>query len=110
MSTDEDNGSKTENKSGEFQYLSGHYYLIFSLEKKASLEKAMQHKLEEYEKLFKDRYSEKDSTFEKATFPSAPVVVGYRMRHFNRDRDRFPRDRFRRDHFARDRSPLNRSP
>ncbi|KRZ79165.1 hypothetical protein T10_6538 [Trichinella papuae] len=89
MSTDEDNGSKTENKP----------------EKKVSLEEAMQHKLEEYEKLFKDRYSEKDSTFEKATFPPAPVVVGYRMRHFNRDRDRFSRDRFRRDHFARDRSP-----
>ncbi|KRX25860.1 hypothetical protein T07_8285 [Trichinella nelsoni] len=91
MSKDEDNGSKTENKSEE-----------------VSFEEAMQRKLEKYEKMFKDRYSEKDSTFEKATFPPALVVVGYRMRHFNRDRNRFPRDRFRRDHSARDRSPLDR--
>ncbi|KRY23326.1 hypothetical protein T12_3119 [Trichinella patagoniensis] len=75
-----------------------------------SLEDAMQHKLEKYEKMFKDRYSEKDSTFEKATFPPALVVVGYRMRHFNRDQNRFPRDRFRRDHFAQDRFHRDRSP
>ncbi|KAL1239741.1 hypothetical protein T4B_8021 [Trichinella pseudospiralis] len=87
MSTDEDNGSKTENQS----------------EKNVSLDDAMQHKLEEYEKLFKDRYSEKDSTFEKARFPPALVIVGYRMRYFNRDRIRFAGDR--RDHFVRDRSP-----
>ncbi|KRX50232.1 hypothetical protein T06_8330 [Trichinella sp. T6] len=92
MSKDEDNGSKTENKS------------------EVSLEDAMQHKLEKYEKMFKDRYSEKDSTFEKAKFPPALVVVGYRMRHFNRDRNRFPRDRFRRDHFAQDRFHRDRSP
>ncbi|KRZ61322.1 hypothetical protein T02_6881 [Trichinella nativa] len=92
MSKDEDNGSKTENKS------------------EVSLEDAMQHKLEKYEKMFKDRYSEKDSTFEKAKFPPALVVVGYRMRHFNRDRNRFPRDRFRRDHFVQDRFHRDRSP
>ncbi|KAL1240705.1 Small ribosomal subunit protein [Trichinella spiralis] len=64
MSKDEDNGSKTENKS------------------EVSLEEAMQHKLEKYEKMFKDRYSEKDSTFEKATFPPALVVRSFSQRPF----------------------------